>query len=129
VRPERTSLFIRLPRATGDLDIWIECNEANASRAHEALRAFGAPLQDLTIRDLATPGTVFQIGLPPVRIDVLTRITGVEFEAAWPDRLGTEIDDLLVPVIGLQALLTNKRALGRTRDLADLELLESIDRD
>jgi len=113
------------PRATGDLDVWIECSDANASLAHEALRDFGAPLRDLRVDDLKTPGTVYQVGLPPVRIDVLTRITGVEFEAAWDDRVETEIDDLRVPVIGRAALLTNKRALGRTRDLADVEMLEA----
>ena len=117
------------PRATGDLDVWIECNATNAGRAYEALGAFGAPLQDLSLQDLMTPGTVFQIGLPPVRIDVLTQITGVEFAAAWPDRRDTGIDDLMVPVIGRQALLVNKRALGRTRDLADVELLESSGED
>jgi hypothetical protein len=115
------------PRATGDLDVWIECTEANAARTHEALRDFGAPLQDLSVGDLKTPGTVFQIGLPPVRIDILTRITGVTFEAAWPNRRETRIDGLLVPVIGRDDLLANKRALGRTRDRADVELLESTE--
>ena len=113
------------PRATGDLAVWIECSEANAKPAYAALRTFGAPLGDLVERDLATPGTVFQIGLPPFRIDVLTRITGVEFASAWPDRRETRIDELLVPVIGREALLANKRALGRHRDLADVELLEA----
>jgi hypothetical protein len=115
------------PRATADLDVWIECSEANAARAYEALRALGAPLQHLTVEDLTTSGTVYQIGLPPVRIDILTRITGVEFDAAWRVRLDTPIDDLVVPVIGREALLANKRALGRTRDLADVELLERGD--
>lgn len=72
------------PRATGDLDVWIECNASNAERAHEGLRAFGAPLHELTVRDLATPGTVFQIGLPPVRIDILTQLTGIGFGEACP---------------------------------------------
>ncbi|MBW2273868.1 MAG: hypothetical protein JRG96_11390 [Deltaproteobacteria bacterium] len=107
------------PRATGDLGVWIECDRANA------LRAFDAPLHDLTVNDLTTPGTVFQIGLPPIRIDILTRITGVEFAPAWTDRLEPEIDGLRVPVIGRDALLANKRALGRLRDQADVELLES----
>ena len=84
-----------------------------------------APLQELTLADLTTPGMVYQIGLPPVRIDILTRITGVDFEAAWRDRRDTQVDDLIVPVIGREALLINKRALGRTRDLADVELLEA----
>ncbi len=117
------------PRATGDLDVWIDCNRANAARAYEALRSFGAPLHELTLADLQTPGTVYQIGLPPLRIDVLTRITGVEFEAAWRDRRDTAIDDLTVPVIGRDALLANKRALGRRRDIADVELLESSEED
>jgi hypothetical protein len=73
----------------------------------------------------AIAGTVFQIGLPPFRIDVLTPITGVAFGAAWPDRREVRIDALEVPVIGREALLANKRALGRHRDLADIELLEA----
>jgi hypothetical protein len=64
-------------------------------------------------------------GLPPLRIDILTNITGVNSSEAWPDRLGPEIDGLVVPVIGRDALLANKRALGRTRDLADVEMLEA----
>ena len=116
------------PRATGDLDLWIECNEANAARAYQALRVLGAPLRELTLEDLTTPGTVYQIGQPPVRIDILTRNKGVEFDSAWRDRRDTEIDELEVPVIGRDALLANKRELGRTRDLADVELLEGDDR-
>ena len=112
------------PRATGDLDVWIDCSQENAERVYGALREFGAPLDELTLADLTTPGTVYQIGLPPIRIDVLTRITGVDFPEAWRDRRDTPIGDLVVPVIGREALLTNKRALGRTRDLADVELLE-----
>ena len=117
------------PRATGDLDVWIECAAPNAARAYEALRVFGAPLHDLTVEDLTTPGTVYQIGLPPVRIDILTRITGVEFEAAWRDRRDTPIEELIVPVIGREALIANKRALGRTRDRADVEMLEEHEGD
>jgi len=113
------------PRATGDLDVWIECDDANADRAYTALRAFGAPLQDLRVDDLASPGTVFQIGLPPVRIGILTRITGVEFGAAWRGLSETRIDGLVIPVIGRESLIANKRATGRTRDLADVELLEA----
>jgi hypothetical protein len=113
------------PRATGDLDVWVDCSAPNATRAYEALLEFGAPLHDLSVDDLTTPGTVYQIGLPPIRIDILTRITGVEFETAWRDRHDTPIDDLVVPVIGRDALIANKRALGRTRDRADVELLEA----
>ena len=115
------------PRATGDLDVWVECTASNAERVYAALRVFGAPLGDLRKHDLATPGTVFQIGLAPFLIDILTRITGVDFAEAWPNRRETQIDQLVVPVIGRDALLANKRALCRLRDLADVELLERGD--
>ena len=112
------------PRATGDLDVWIDPTVANAERAYAALRDFGAPLHDLTVEDLTTPGTVFQIGLPPLRIDVLTQITGVQFRAAWRRRVRARFDDLWVAVIGRNDFITNKRACGRLKDLADAEHLE-----
>lgn len=112
------------PRATGDLDLWIEATPENAARTYSALRAFGAPLEDLAESDLARPGVVFQIGLPPRRIDILTSITGVEFVDAWPGRVAVRYADVPCSVIGREALIENKRRLGRARDLADLELLE-----
>ena len=112
------------PRATGDLDLWMESTVENATRAHAALEAFGAPLHDLTRDDLAQPGTVFQIGLPPLRIDILTRITGVEFAPAWERRTEADFEGVRVPVIGREDFLANKRALGRTKDLADAERLD-----
>lgn len=111
------------PRATGDLDVWVEPTPENASRAYAALRAFGAPLHELGEADLAERGIVFQIGLPPRRIDLLTSITGVEFADAWPGRVAVEYAGVACHVIGRDALVANKRALGRAKDLADLELL------
>lgn len=112
------------PRATGDLDVWIESTDENAARAYAALETFGAPLRDLTRDDLATPGTVFQIGLPPLRIDILTRISGVEFAPAWERRTEADFEGVRIPVIGREDFLANKRALGRTKDLADAERLD-----
>ncbi len=71
-------------RATKDLDVWVRAEQDNAIRVVKALVAFGAPLHDLTVDDLATPGVVFQIGVPPVRIDIITEIDGVSFNEAWP---------------------------------------------
>jgi hypothetical protein len=113
------------PRATGDLDLWVEPTPENASRTHQALREFGAPLHDLTPEDLSTPGVVFQIGVAPVRIDVLTQISGVEFAAAWSRRQEAPFEDVTIPVIGREDLIANKRATGRLQDLADLERLGS----
>lgn len=111
-------------RATGDLDVWVRPDRANAQRVIEALRAFGAPLQDLTETDLTRAGTVFQIGVAPVRIDVLTSIDGVTFDEAWTDRLSAKFVDLPVPVLSAKNLITNKRTVGRMQDLADVEWLE-----
>ena len=112
------------PRATGDLDVWIDATPGNAARTIAALRDYGAPLHDLTAADLAQAGVVFQIGLPPLRIDILTAITGVEFTGAWSRRLAVDFDGIRVPVIGRADFLTNKRATGRLKDRADAERLD-----
>jgi len=112
------------PRATGDLDIWVRPTRENAERVWSALIRFGAPLQDLTREDLATPDVVFQIGVPPSRIDILTQISGVEFEPAWARKLILEVDGQRLPFLGREDLLANKRAAGRARDLADIASLE-----
>jgi hypothetical protein len=111
-------------RATKDLDIWVRPCTENAARVLAALRSFGAPLHDLTERDLAEPGVVFQMGVAPVRIDIVTSISGVEFDAAWPRRLCTRFADQPASVLGKDDLIRNKRAAGRTQDLADVEWLE-----
>ena len=115
--------FHSRPRATGDLDVWVEPTPGNAARVMDALRAFGAPLQDLSVVDLATPGVVYQIGVPPRRIDLLTSLTGLTFEEAWAGRTTGAFADLECPFIGRRELVRNKRALARPRDLADLEML------
>ncbi len=114
-----------LPRATGDIDLWIRCSEDNAPRVWRAIADFGAPLSGLTLDDLKTPGTVFQIGLPPRRIDILTAIDGVGFEDAWPERFEVELEGLKIPIIGRDHLLQNKKAAGRPKDKADVAWLES----
>ena len=112
-----------IPRATGDLDIWVNPTPENAPRVLAALGAFAAPLTDLTIDDLLKPDTVFQIGVVPCRIDILTGISGVFFADAWTRRITIDIDGLQVPVLGRSDFKTNKRASGRPKDLLDVELL------
>ena len=111
------------PRATGDIDLWVRPSSENAERVFRALSEFGAPLTDVNRRDFETPDTVFQIGVTPRRIDILTAIEGVEFEQAWPERLKVEVEGMQLPVIGRVHLIANKQALGRTQDQADLERL------
>lgn len=114
-----------VPRATGDLDIWVDRGPANAEKVWEALLRFGAPLEALGFSrsDLTSPGSVVQIGIPPRRIDLLTEITGVGFEDAWGGRVMHSVGEMSVPFLGRKELLANKRATGRQRDLADLEAL------
>ncbi len=112
------------PRATGDLDIWVEPTVANAARVYQALRAFGAPLHELTEKDLATSDMVFQMGIAPNRIDIVTSVSGLGFKEAWKSRSSFELGKVRVPVLGRTALIKNKRAAGRPKDLLDLELLK-----
>jgi hypothetical protein len=114
-----------IPRATGDLDVWIASEASNVGRVFDALVRFGAPMaaMGVTHEDLIRPDQVVQIGLPPRRIDILTSISGVPFEEAWADRVAHEIEGLSIPFIGRASLVKNKRATGRAKDLADLEAL------
>jgi hypothetical protein len=112
-------------RATGDIDFWIRPTPRNASRVMRALRTFGAPLHDLTEADLALPATVFQIGIPPERIDVIGSIAGVRFDEAWSRRVEAVIAGVPVAVIGRAALLANKIAVGRPKDQIDADWLRS----
>ena len=112
------------PRFTKDLDVWLEPDAENAVRAYAALEAFGAPLNALSSADLAQPGLIFQIGVAPNRIDVLTAIDGVSFDEAWPERQETRYSDQSVPVISRKHLILNKRATGRPQDILDAQELE-----
>ncbi len=115
-----------VPRATGDLDIFVRPSSENVARLFDALRIFGAPVDShgITRRDLTTPGTVYQLGLPPRRIDLLTQISGVSFQEAWASRVVVDLEGLRIGFLGRDALIQNKRAAGRDKDLVDLRILE-----
>jgi hypothetical protein len=111
------------PRATGDLDVWVDATPNNAARVYEALRRFGAPLDDVSERDFSVPGIVYQIGLPPGRIDVLTQLSGLVFDDAWPTRLRGSFGEIETDFIGREAFIRNKLATGRAKDRVDVESL------
>jgi hypothetical protein len=111
------------PRATGDLDVWVDPTPANAANVMHALQQFGAPLGQVTVDDFSRPGIVFQMGLPPVRLDVLTELSGLTFDEAWSTRTAASFGPITVDVIGRDAFIKNKRATGRARDLGDIEAL------
>jgi hypothetical protein len=113
--------FHGVPRASGDIDLLVRPSVENAQQVFDALARFGAPLHSggVTAADFAQRGVVYQIGLPPRRIDVLTEISGVTFDEAWASRVVTEVEGRTVGFIGRAALLTNKEASGRPKDIAD----------
>jgi hypothetical protein len=117
-----------LVRATKDLDVWARPEPGNAERVLAALTDFGAPLRDLTVADLARPGLIFQIGVEPLRIDVITAIDGVEFGEAWAERMPARFADQDAPVLCRKHLIINKRASGRDQDLLDVKWLEKTER-
>jgi hypothetical protein len=115
------------PRATMDMDIWVLPSPPNAAAVLRALRRFGTPLHDLTQADLAREGTVFQIGVAPRRIDVITTASGLRFEETFSRSTVVEVEGLRVHVPSVADLIRNKRATGRTKDLADAEALETLE--
>jgi hypothetical protein len=112
------------PRATGDLDVWIDATPENAPRVIRALAAFGAPMTEISEADFARPGVVYQIGVAPGRIDILTELSGVVFADAWRDRISRPFGELQVDFIDREAFVRNKRATGRLKDLSDIEGLQ-----
>jgi len=113
------------PRYTKDLDIWVRPTPDNARRVMQALAAFGAPLGDLALQDLYAPGTVFQIGVEPVRVDILTSVDPLNFEAAWALTVATSFSGVPMRVIGRDDLVAAKRFANRPRDRGDVKRLQA----
>lgn len=111
-------------RATGDLDFWVRRTPENADRVLRALATFGAPAGLVTRDDLLNPEMIAQIGVEPNRIDILSDIDGVDFDDAYPSRVIVRVDEVEIPFVGLQHLLQNKRATGRSEDAVDADRLE-----
>lgn len=119
-------------RATSDLDVWVRPTRENAARVLAAMQEFGLPpglAMEGLIETGSPPPTGFRFGRPPLAVDLLTSIQGVEFEDAWRTSEVRVLDGLEIRVIGRQALIANKRSTGRTKDAADVEALEAIDLD
>jgi len=116
------------PRATVDIDLWIKPSSENADAVLRALRRFGAPVEKLTKADLVAEDTVFQIGVAPRRIDIITTASGLDFDEALTESLAVDIEGIHVRIPSVADLIRNKRASGRTKDLADAEALEGMGR-
>jgi hypothetical protein len=118
------------PRTTGDIDLLVRPSPENAARVWQALVRFGAPVgaAGLTVVDLTRKDTVYQIGRPPRRIDILTDISGIDFDTAWQRRVASEWRGHRVGMLGMDDLIANKRASARPKDLADVQELENLRR-
>jgi hypothetical protein len=117
------------PRYTKDIDLRVGADRVNAAAVYQALRAFGAPLTNLTEDDFAHEGYFYQMGIAPLRVDILMSITGLKFEQAWERRVVVDFDGVMVPFISKQDLITSKMATGRPQDLIDAQLLRETDDD
>ena len=113
------------PRATGDIDIFVQPNETNAEKVYKALVKFGVPIQDITIEDFSTPGTIFQIGVAPRRIDIINSIDGVSFEDAYKNKVIVKIESLDIPVLSKDDIIKNKNSTGRAKDKLDADTLKN----
>ncbi len=114
------------PYTTKDLDLWIAPNRENAERAFRSLARFGAPLGDLSVDDLLNPELVYQLGVEPVRVDVMSFIPGLDFDAAWERRDKMMYGSLEVPVLSIEDTSCSKKAAGRPKDLIQASELDRI---
>ena len=112
------------PRATGDIDIWVNSSPENAQKVIGALEAFGAPLSNLSAEDFTAPDLIVQLGIEPCRIDLLTGVDGHDFADAWRDKLAITLDGLEIFVLSRGDLLKNKMAAGRAKDQGDIAWLQ-----
>ncbi len=117
------------PRATGDIDIWVEASAENSKNVYRSLSEFGAPLSQLTQDTFAEKDIVFQIGVAPRRIDIITAISGVDFGQAYSDRQHILLDDIKVPFISKKDLIKNKESTGRSKDKLDADQLRSVEKE
>ncbi len=112
------------PRATMDIDIWVNPSPENAGHVYAALGKFGAPIDQISVEDLTKDDTIFQIGVAPRRVDILTNITGVDFKEASKDVIKVDVDGITLNILSTEHLIKNKLATGRPKDIDDVENLK-----
>ena len=112
------------PRATGDFDVWVEPSSENSKRVYKSLAEFSAPLEEINSETFTEKGIIFQIGIAPRRIDILTFIDGVEFDEAYLNKEEIEVGDIKIPFLSLEHLIKNKESTGREKDILDVKYLK-----
>ena len=112
------------PRATGDIDIWVEPTESNSKAVYRSLIAFGAPVGDIDETTFVEKGIIFQIGVAPRRIDIITQLSGLEFNEAYRKHETIDVEGLALPFLSRSDLIKNKKATGREKDRLDADRME-----
>ncbi|MBL7069749.1 MAG: hypothetical protein ISS34_07825 [Candidatus Omnitrophica bacterium] len=118
------AIYYTEPRYTKDLDIWIDLALENARRLYAALREFGAPLKNVTAEDFTNSRQFYQIGIAPVRVDIISGIKGMEFKSAWGNRRRSRYGSIPINIIGIKDLIASKEASGRDGDKRDVKKLK-----
>lgn len=114
------------PRSTMDIDIWVKPSAENAEAVWRALTNFGAPLSQISVEDFKNDDVIYQIGVAPRRIDIITGVTALDFSRTFADSVEVDFSGLKIRIPSILHLIKNKKATGRTKDLADVEALEAI---
>lgn len=114
------------PRSTMDIDIWVKPSEKNAEAVWRALVKFGAPLSQVSVEDFSSDDVIYQIGVAPRRIDIITGVTALDFSETFADSVEVDFSGIRLRIPSVLHLIENKKAIGRTKDLADVEALEAI---
>lgn len=119
-------IYYTEPRFTKDIDIWIKPDNKNASNLYQALKVFGAPLKDISIEDFVNKKLIYQIGSPPVRVDIIMGLGGLDFNCAWRGRTGSKYGGVPINILGLKELIKSKKILARKQDILDVEKLTAL---
>lgn len=116
-------IYYTEPRFTKDIDIWIKACAKNAHRLYEALKEFGAPLRDIHPEDFTNKNLVFQIGVAPIRVDIIMGIPGLSFDSAWKERTRSKYGNVSINILGIKELVSSKKKVGRAQDILDVDKL------
>lgn len=119
-------VYYTQPRFTKDLDIWIRPDIENANKLYKALREFGVPLKDIQPESFTKSNTIYQIGVAPIRIDIMMTLRGVKFDVAWNNRKRTKYANVLINIIGVKELIKSKKSVKREQDILDLKNLARL---
>ncbi|MCX7940682.1 MAG: nucleotidyltransferase [Endomicrobia bacterium] len=119
-------IYYTEPRYTKDIDIWVKPDIKNAVKLYNALKEFGAPLRGIRVEDFTNPNLIYQIGVEPVRVDIIMSLPGVSFDTAWKRRKKVMYGDIQINLLSIEDLIKVKKKLRRPNDILDIEKLKKV---